>query len=366
MNNGTFLRGRIRSLPAKGPLRIAGRVVGWGLAAIPLAGFSLLLLARGNTAPLTPTPSAKLDAAVVAASGVNQAPEQAAKGKPAAPARIVSSPSVEPPREASLYRRLASQPELAQALDALLREQRPVAVIPREELLALRGTPEDVIELVRMYHSASDDELRDAVFSAACNLSNPDSADLLFELLNASGEPDLSMAASLSLARMADSTLLGEIMARYEAASTPGEQGRMLGVIFQIRNPTRVPALIEAFERQPAPDVSSALLQTLGMIGSPEAVEYLLERLGSSADPAEQAALADALSMAADPNALPVLIATAGGGSDLRAARLAAVRALGNFAPEFVGSLLNTMASSDPDTEVRRAAQEALVRIRPS
>ncbi|MBP7829973.1 MAG: HEAT repeat domain-containing protein [Kiritimatiellae bacterium] len=339
----------------------------WGLVAVPLAGVALLLgAARG---PEEERPAASHPKAVRHPAGrsVKTAPAPvvtAALVEEPAPPRAEKSGAAEHIEQAPLGQLLAERPELADALKTLLENQRPVAVMPREQMLALRGTPEDVIELIKLYHEAPSDEVRDEIFSAACTLSNPESAELLFQLLAASGESDLTTAAALSLARMADSVLLDEILYRYETAGTPDEQARLLGILYQIRSPSRVPALIGMAERQPGGDPATAVLQTLGMIGSPEAVEYLLDRLIAAGAPEERAAYGEALSWVVEADALPLLISAATDGSLVPAARAAAARALGNFMPEYVESLLGSMVSTERDAAVRRAAQEALEKVR--
>ncbi|MBU1695156.1 MAG: HEAT repeat domain-containing protein [Verrucomicrobia bacterium] len=338
----------------------------WGLVAIPCAGFALLMSSakgpeEGQPAADRPKLSSTTPAPVFKTA---RSLDHAGPAEEALPARVESDRRSGQTREDPLCQLLASRPELANSLKTLLENQRSIAVLPREQMLALRGTPEDVIELVKLYHEAPGDELRDEIFSAACNLSNPESAELLLHLLQVSGEPDITTFAGMALARMVDSTLLGEIIQRYETASAPDEQARMLGIIYQIRSPSRVPALIDLAEQQPGGEVASALLQTLGMIGSPEAVGYLLDRLVSAGEPQEQEAYSEAISRVAEANSLPLLITTAAGETGSRAARMAAIRALENYAPEYVESLLGTLAATESDAEVRQAASQALENAR--
>lgn len=346
-----------------------------GLLAIPATGFILLMVSASGPETMPAADPKVSPARTPAVRAVRTAPNPTPainpplREKPAeTEAPITDWVETETPatlRPADeLSSLMAAHPELADALKTLLENQRPVAVMPREQLLALRGTPEDVIELIKLYHEAPSDEVRDEIFSAACTLSNPESAELLFQLLAASGESDLTTAAALSLARMADSVLLDEILYRYETAGTPDEQARLLGILYQIRSPSRVPALIGMAERQPGGDPATAVLQTLGMIGSPEAVEYLLDRLIAAGAPEERAAYGEALSWVVEADALPLLISAATDGSLVPAARGAAARALGNFMPEYVESLLGSMVSTERDAAVRRAAQEALEKVR--
>jgi HEAT repeat protein len=343
------------------------RWMGWGLVAIPFAGFALL--AASSKGPES-QPAAAPEPVVIRKTTVRPAKpasvvkattaiEQAARDKPAKPRHIETEPASGLSKQDT-----PARPKSADSLKRPPEHQRPVAVMPQEQAMALRGTPDDIIGLIKMYHEAPSDEFRDEIFSAACNLSNPDSAGLLLHLLQVSGEPDITTIAELALARMADSTLLDHIIHQYETTSDPNEQAKMLGIIYQVRSPSRVPALIDMAEQQPDGEVASVLRQTLGMIGSPEAVGYLLDRLVSAGEPEEQATYSEALSWVVEANALPLLVATAAGETESRAARVAAVRALGNFAPENVERLLGTMAATESDAAIRQAAAQALERVR--
>lgn len=243
------------------------------------------------------------------------------------------------------------------------------ADIATAQALAGMGTPEAVIELVKLLNRTTNLQARGEIMLAAASLVNPQSADILYELMDSTVDPELASIARQALANMLDGERLHEIVDLYTVSQDETEQQNLVNLILQNRNPETIGALIELAENAAGdvvPLISMSAMSSLGMIGTPEAVDYLFSRLrqaGPQVDPNSPEAAAVAL--ITNPEAMPVLLAMIQDSSPEITApmKVYAAQALSNYDNPQVREALNTMSQSDPDLQIRAACAKALQRL---
>lgn len=227
------------------------------------------------------------------------------------------------------------------------------------------GTPDALEKIVEAIQATQDDEKQHRMAEAAFSITNPAAIAALFDMLTTSSNALVVELAQRSLAGMQGNAALLETVARYRLSSNEQERDTLLGVIRYQAKPEVVPLLSQLADQEKN-DYSSplalAIVDTLGVIGTADAVHSIFFRLPSAM---EAGPCINAIARVINPDALPTILSVARDpslpfGPD---ARLAAIRALGNFHDEVARATLQTIAGdTGGDAALRSGAEAALSR----
>ncbi|UCD52109.1 MAG: HEAT repeat domain-containing protein [Phycisphaerales bacterium] len=235
------------------------------------------------------------------------------------------------------------------------------------EALARIGTPAAAAALLDTLEQVQDGPYKEQLAKRTSNISNHDSWPLLLDAVQASEDRAVQRAAATSLGRMADTAVVDEIVARYDAASTPEEADLLVQVVSNISSSKASAAL-----RNLAGSVSSttldslqqAALEAMAAIGDTQSVNYLLQRLESS-PPGRGSRLYNTITSIDRPQAEAALRYAAAGSKGVSAeqGRTAAISALQNYPSEETYRLLEQIAASSDNAAVVTAALRTLESI---
>jgi len=158
------------------------------------------------------------------------------------------------------------------------------------------------------------------------------------------GDATVARAASASLARMADTPVLDEIMARYEAAATETEMQRLTQLVAGIQSPQATDALLSLagdIASAPQDGLQQAAIDALANVGDAQCLSHLLQRLEAAA-PGEGTAIYNSITRVSNPDVHSQLLYAAVGNKEVSAeyGRTAAIEALRNYPSEETVALL--------------------------
>ncbi len=235
------------------------------------------------------------------------------------------------------------------------------------EALARIGTPTATAALFDTLSQVKDSAYKEQIAKTASNISNHDSWPLLLDTLQDTKDPTVQRAASASLSRMADTPVVDEIVARYDAALTEEEAARLARLVSDISSPKASESL-----RTLAGDVSSApmdslqqaAIDALANVGDSQSVDYLLSRL-EAAPPGEGGSLFNTITEISAPQAQSALLYAAAGSKSVSAeqGRTAAIYALENYPSAETCSLLEQIVATEDNAAVVTAALRTLENI---
>ena len=182
-----------------------------------------------------------------------------------------------------------------QSLLAVARAQNRLAEFGTD--LAMRGSREDVMTLLRAIETCKDEEREGLARSLQALHSSEASAELQAFMVRHSNDPDVAVQARDALARMATST---DVVRLSQSVPSDPEQDHarayLLDTLARVSNPETVSSLADVclLSKDPATYRSAAV--ALGGIGSPEAVSSLVGVIEERAvtnlnDPLSQALL---------------------------------------------------------------------------
>lgn len=235
------------------------------------------------------------------------------------------------------------------------------------EALARIGTPTATAALFDTLSQIKDSTYKEQIAKTASNISNHDSWPLLLDTLQDTKDATVQRAASSSLARMADTPVIDEIIARYDAALTEQEAALLAQLVGDISSPKAAESL-----RALAGDVSSApmdglqqaAIDALANVGDSQSVDYLLSKL-EAAPPGEGGSLFNTITEISTPQAEAALLYAAAGSKNVSAeqGRTAAIYALENFPSVETCSLLEQIVATEDNAAVVTAALRTLENI---
>lgn len=289
-----------------------------------------------------------------------------------------------PARTVALLRMAVHQKDHAlikQCLDELV-AQGDAGVVSLTELVAIRGqaglwaaealarigTPAAAAALLDTLGQTEEGQFKDDLGRRIAGISNHDSWPLLLDTLLQTEDAAVARATVDSLARMADTPVIDEIIARYEAAATEAEIDRLAHLVGNIQSPRATEALLSL-----AGDVTSAVqgnlqqaaIDALAKVGDSQCASYLLRRLEATA-PGEGASLYNAITKVSNPEAYSQLLYAAAGNKEVSAecGQAAAIQALANYPCEETCALLERIVGEGANEKVVAAASRTLDTIR--
>jgi PBS lyase HEAT-like repeat len=235
------------------------------------------------------------------------------------------------------------------------------------EALARIGTPAAAAALLDTLEQVKDDPYKEQLAKRASNISNHDSWPLLLDAAQTSKDPSVQRAAATSLGRIADTAVVDEIVARYDAALTPEEAellARVVGNISSLEAGASLRSLAGSVSSAPQDSLQRAAIDAMAGIGDPQSVSYLLQKLEASS-PGEGGYLFNTITTIDQPQAQSALLYAAAGSKEVSAeqGRTAAIYALQNYPSEETYRLLEQIAAAADNTAVATAALRVLENI---
>lgn len=236
------------------------------------------------------------------------------------------------------------------------------------ETLARIGTPAAAAALLDTLGQTEEGQFKEDLGRRISGITNHDSWPLLLDTLLDTGDATVARAAVESLARMADTPVLDEILARYETATTEAEIECLTQLVGNIQSPKATDALLAL-----AGDVSAtaqdslqlAAIDALAKVGDAQCVSYLLRRLEATT-PGEGASIYNAITQINSQNAYTQLLYAAAGNKEVSAeyGQTAAIQALANYPCEETCALLERIVAQGSNEKVVTAASRTLDTLR--
>lgn len=235
------------------------------------------------------------------------------------------------------------------------------------EALARIGTPAAATVLLDTLEQVKDGPYKEQLAKRTSSISNHDSWPVLLDAVQDTKDPTVQRAAAASLAGMADTAVVDEIVARYDAALTQEEADLLAQTLGNISSPEASASLraLAGDVSVPAQDsLQAAAIAALAEIGDPQSVGYLLQRLEASA-PGEGSSLFNTITTIDDPQAQSALLYAAAGNKEVSAerGRTAAICALENYPSTETCQLLERIIATEDNTAVTTAALRTLESI---
>lgn len=252
-------------------------------------------------------------------------------------------------------------------LSDLVASGRDETAVWAAEALARIGTPTATAALFDTLSQIKDSDYKEQVAKTASNISNHDSWPLLLDTLQDTKDATVQRAAGASLSKMADTPVLDEIIARYDAALTEEEAARLAQLVGSISSPgagESLRALAGNISSGPLDSLQQAAIDALANVGDAASVNYLLSKL-EAAPPGEGGSLFDTITKISVPQAQPALLYAAAGSKDVSAeqGRTAAIYALENYPSAETCQLLEQIVAVEDNAAVITAALRTLESI---
>jgi HEAT repeat protein len=167
---------------------------------------------------------------------------------------------------------------------------------------------------------------------------------------------------------MADTPIMDEIIARFDASTDSADAARLAQVVSNITSSRATEALVALagdVATPPRDALERAAISALGKIGDAQSVSYLLRKLEAS-PPGEGAYVFNTITSISQPQAQAALLYAAAGNKEVSAdnGRTAAVQALRNYPDERTCQLLENIITQEENTRVATAAIRTLESIR--
>jgi len=232
------------------------------------------------------------------------------------------------------------------------------------EALARIGTPTAATALLDTLEQIKDGPYKEQLAKYASSISNHDSWPVLLDMVQETKDPTVQRAAATSLANMADTPVIDEIVARYNAAETKEEQERLAQVVSNVDSPeasASLQTLAGDVSSPPQDTMQRAAIEAMANTGDPQSVSYLMQKLEAS-PPGEGAYVFNAITTIDQPEAESALLYAAAGSKEVSAeqGRTAAIYALENYPSEETCRLLEQIVATEDNIAVATAAARTL------
>ena len=236
------------------------------------------------------------------------------------------------------------------------------------EALARIGTPMATTALLDTLAQTKEGSFKEELGRRIAGINNHDSWPTLLDTMTQTADAAVARAASTSLARMADTPVLDEIMARYEAAATEAEMQRLAQLVGNIQSPKATDALLSLagdIASAPQDALQQAAIDALANVGDAQCLSHLLQRLEATT-PGEGTDVYNAITRVSNPDVHSQLLYAAAGNKEVSAeyGRTAALEALKNYPSEETIALLERIVAQESNEKVVTAASRALDEIR--
>lgn len=238
------------------------------------------------------------------------------------------------------------------------------------EALARIGTPAAATALLDTLAQTEEGQFKEDLAGRVAGITNHDSWPLLLDTMLQTADAVVARAAGDSLAQMADTAVIDEIVARYEAATTDAEIESLARLVSNIECSQATNALLSL-----AGDVTDAVqdslqqaaIDALSNIGDAQCVSYLLRRLEATT-PGEGTSVYNAITQISSQEGYAQLLYAAAGNKEVSAeyGQTAAIEALANYPCEETSALLERLIEEGSNNKVITAASRALESIQKS
>ncbi|HQG48683.1 MAG TPA: hypothetical protein PK373_06300 [Sedimentisphaerales bacterium] len=236
------------------------------------------------------------------------------------------------------------------------------------EALARIGTPMATSALLDTLAQTKEGTYKEELGRRLSAITNHDSWPLLLDAMTQTGDATVARAASVSLARMADTPVLDEIAARYEAAATEIEIERLAQLVRNIQSPAATKGLLSmagSITSTSQDSLQQAAVDALANVGDAQCLSHLIQRLEATS-PGEGSTVYNAITRVSNPEAYSQLLYAAAGNKEVSAeyGRTAAIEALKNYPGEETVALLERIVAQESNEKVVTAASRTLDDIR--
>lgn len=236
------------------------------------------------------------------------------------------------------------------------------------EALARIGTPMAASALLDTLSQTKEGSFKEELCRRVANITNHDSWPVLLDTMTQTADAAVIRAASSSLARMADTPVLDEIVARYQNAESEAEMERLAQLVRNINSSNASDALLALagdVKSTPQDSLQQAAVDALANVGDAQCLSHLLQRL-EAATPGEEAEVYNAVTRVSNPDVQSQLLYAAAGNKEVSAeyGRTAAIEALGNYPNEETVALLERIIAQETNEKVVTAASRTLDDIR--
>ncbi len=236
------------------------------------------------------------------------------------------------------------------------------------EALARIGTPMAATALLDTLAQTKEGSFKEELGRRVSGISNHDSWPVLLDSMVQTGDATVARATGSALARMADTPVIDEIVARYDAAATEAEIERLAQLVHNIQSPKATDALLSLagdVTAAPQDSLQQAAIDALAKVGDAQCVSHLLQRLETAA-PGEGTSIYNAITQVSNPDAHSQLLYAAAGNKEVSAesGRAAAIQALANYPNEETVALLERIVAQEANEKVVTAASRTLDDIR--
>ncbi len=235
------------------------------------------------------------------------------------------------------------------------------------EALARIGTPTATAALLDTLSQIKDGPYKEQIAKTASNITNHDSWPLLLDALQDTKDATVQRAAAASLSKMADTPVLDEIIARYDAALTEEDAARLAQLVSNISSPSAnasLRALADSVSSAASDSLQQAAIDALANVADAQSVSFLLNKL-EAASPGDGSGLFNTITSISSPQAHSALMYAAAGSKDVSAeqGRTAAIYALENYPSVETCVLLEQIVAREDNTAVITAALRTLENI---
>jgi len=232
------------------------------------------------------------------------------------------------------------------------------------EALARIGTPMATSALLDTLAQTKEGAYKEELGRKLSAIANHDSWPVLLDTMTQTGDATVARAASVSLARMADTPVLDEIIARYETAATETETQRLAQLVGSIQSPDATDALLSLagdVTSTPQDGLQKAAVDALANVGDAQCLSHLMKRLEATT-PGEGSDIYNAITRISNPEAHSQLLYAAAGNKEVSAeyGRTAAIEALRNYPSEETVALLERIVAQESNEKVVTAASRTL------
>ena len=212
-----------------------------------------------------------------------------------------------------------------------------------------------------------DGPYKEQIAKTASNITNHDSWPLLLDALQDTKDATVQRAAATSLSKMADTPVLDEIIARYDAALTEEDAARLAQLVSHISSPSAnasLRALADSVSSAASDSLRQAAIDALANVADAQSVSFLLNKL-EAASPGDGSGLFNTITSISSPQAHSALMYAAAGSKDVSAeqGRTAAIYALENYPSVETCVLLEQIIAREDNTAVITAALRTLENI---
>lgn len=252
-------------------------------------------------------------------------------------------------------------------LSDLVASGRDETAVWAAEALARIGTPTATAALFDTLGQINDGPYKEQIAKTASNVSDHDSWPLLLDTFQETQDATVQRAAGASLAKMADTPVLDEIIARYDAALTEEEAAHLAQLVSKISSPRAnesLRTLAGNVSAMPQDSLQQAAINALANVADAQSVNFLLSKL-EAASPGDGGDLFNTVTNIRAPQAHSALLYAAAGSKNVSAeqGRTAAIYALENYPSVETCVLLEQIVAAEDNLAVVTAALRTLENI---